>query len=200
MSQPEREVILSPRSRAERWRAEFPYGWNADDLISRRHLLRWAVMASGALFAATGVLAGLGFTREKVRGKEQPIARASDIPAGQAHYFQYPASGDHAILLHLKDGSFVAYSGKCTHLSCAVYFDAQQNKLLCPCHNGIFDPATGEVLAGPPPRPLPKIELREDNGTLIAVAHSSSPRRSIVTRGSGRGGGPASTLPSSALK
>ena len=160
---------LSNRTRAERWRVEFPYGWNADDLVSRRHLLRWAVMASGALFAATGALAGIGLVRDRTRGGTQQIVRTSEVPQGSVHYFSYPEPGDHAILLHLDDGRFVAYSGKCTHLSCAVYYEASRNKLLCPCHEGVFDPATGEVLAGPPPRPLPKIVLREENGTLFAV-------------------------------
>jgi Rieske Fe-S protein len=66
----------------------------------------------------------------------------------------------------------VAFSGKCTHLSCAVYWSKERGRLLCPCHEGVFHPETGDVLAGPPPRPLPKIELREENGTIYAVSES----------------------------
>jgi Rieske Fe-S protein len=33
----------------------------------------------------------------------------------------------------------------------------------------VFHPETGGVLAGPPPRPLPRIELSEANGILYAV-------------------------------
>jgi Rieske Fe-S protein len=36
----------------------------------------------------------------------------------------------------------------------------------------VFHPETGDVLAGPPPRPLPKIELREENGTIYAVSET----------------------------
>jgi Rieske Fe-S protein len=169
MSQQTPGGVPRGRTRAERWRAEFPYGWHADDLVSRRHLLRWAVMASGALFGATGILAGLGFVRERARGTTQQIANVSDVPAGTVRYFSYPDPGDHAILLHLDNGQFVAFSGKCTHLSCAVYYDAGEHKLLCPCHEGAFDPATGEVLAGPPPRPLSRINLRIENQTIYAV-------------------------------
>ncbi|HEU5433114.1 MAG TPA: hypothetical protein VFU81_15715, partial [Thermomicrobiales bacterium] len=50
----EQEQLLSNRTRAERWSVPFPFGWDADELVARRNLLRWAVMASGALFAATG--------------------------------------------------------------------------------------------------------------------------------------------------
>jgi len=35
-----------------RWRSEFPYQWDADDLVSRRELLHFAVLTSGALFGA----------------------------------------------------------------------------------------------------------------------------------------------------
>jgi Rieske Fe-S protein len=152
-----------------RWQREFPYHWDFDDAVSRRQLLRWAVMASGALFAATGALAGLGYSRDRRRGGSQEIVRSADVASGEAVYFNYPGKDDHAILLHLENGGFVAYSGRCTHLSCAVYWDRENDRLHCPCHEGVFDPRTGEVLAGPPTRPLPTITLREERGTIFAV-------------------------------
>jgi Rieske Fe-S protein len=50
-----------------------------------------------------------------------------------------------------------------------VLWRAEHGQLECPCHDGVFDPATGEVVAGPPPRPLPKVLLREDAGGIWAV-------------------------------
>lgn len=161
--------LLSNRTRAGRWGVEFPYGWDADELVSRRHLLQWAVMASGALFAATAALAGLAIARDHTRGTRQRIVESGALAPGAVHYFEYPEEGDHAILLNLEDAGFVAYSGKCTHLSCAVYWDGERGELICPCHNGIFDPRTGEVVAGPPSRPLPRIVLSEEGGTLYAL-------------------------------
>jgi Rieske Fe-S protein len=38
----------------------------------------------------------------------------------------------------------------------------------CPCHNGGFDAATGQVLYGPPPRALPRIALRIEDGRIYA--------------------------------
>lgn len=169
MSTDENEELLSNRTSEGRWHAEFPFEWDADDLVSRRQLLRWSVWASGALFASTGVLAALAYTRRSGRGALRAIVEASAVPVGSAHYFAYPGPEDHAILVHLSENRFVAYSGKCTHLSCAVYWSEERNRLLCPCHEGVFHPETGGVLAGPPPRPLPRIELREDGGMLYAV-------------------------------
>jgi Rieske Fe-S protein len=162
-------VNTGPRTRFREWQQEFPYRWDLDDAVGRRQLLRWAVMASGALFAATGALAGLGYAKDRARGSEQKIIEAAQVPAGGVHSFNYPTKDDPAILLHLENDGFVAYSGTCTHLSCGVYFQEEKNRLRCPCHEGIFDLRTGEPLAGPPTRPLPKIRLREENGTLIAI-------------------------------
>ena len=164
-----RRVPVQKRSRLTRWRAEFPYHWDADDQVSRRELLRFAVMASGALFAATAGVVALNYLNPLRTIRQQAITQAANVPPGGVHYFQYPTAEDPAILLHLPDGQFVAYSGKCTHLSCAVYHDQESGNLLCPCHEGVFDPQTGSPLAGPPQRSLPKIELRQDGTTVYAV-------------------------------
>lgn len=174
-SRDEHEEILSNRTKEERWHVDFPFEWDADDLVTRRQLLRLAVMASGALFAATGVLTGLSALRDHRRGERTAIIEAEAVPVGGVHYFSYPGEDDHAILLRLDEERFVAYSGKCTHLSCAVYWAPERGRageLVCPCHEGIFEPQTGDVIAGPPPRPLPKIALENDGGTLYALEES----------------------------
>lgn len=153
-----------------RWQAAFPLHWDADELLSRREMLRWTVMASGALFAATAGIVGLGYVQKSnTSAIHKAIIRATDVPVGGVHYFQYPTAEDQAILLHLADGRFAAYSGKCTHLSCAVYYQEKQEELLCPCHDGVFDPQTGEAIAGPPQRALPKITIKQDGEMLYAV-------------------------------
>jgi Rieske Fe-S protein len=57
----------------------------------------------------------------------------------------------------------------CTHLACEVLWRAQDHELFCPCHDGHFDPRTGEPTAGPPQRPLPAIVLRRQGGAIVAV-------------------------------
>lgn len=162
-------VSVSPRVRGARWRSAFPYHWDADDLVSRRELLRFAVLTSGTLFVGTAVLAVLGWLDTRRRGSPKPIVRASAVPEGSAYYFNYPEPDDQAMLLHLPGGRFVAYSQKCTHLSCAVYLQPDAQRLYCPCHEGVFDVESGEPVAGPPQRRLPRIALRRDGDMLIAV-------------------------------
>ena len=151
------------------WSSEFPYHWDADDLVSRRELLRFAVLTSGALFGGTTLLAVLRQISERRRGMPKPIVQASQVAEGDVFYFNYPDPDDQAMLLHLPGGQFVAYSQKCTHLSCSVYFQSDQKRLYCPCHDGVFEPQTGEPIAGPPQRRLPRINLRRDGDTIIAV-------------------------------
>jgi nitrite reductase/ring-hydroxylating ferredoxin subunit len=160
------------RTLLQRWRAEFPYHWDADDLVSRRELLQFSVFASGALFVSTAVLAVLGIVKRLGGTETQAIARAADVPEGSAVYFNYPSVEDQAMLLHLPGGQFVAYEQKCTHLSCSVYYQPDRSRLYCPCHEGVFDLATGVPVAGPPQRRLEQIQLRQEGDMLYAVGHA----------------------------
>lgn len=54
-----------------------------------------------------------------------------------------------------------AFSATCTHLGCQVRWDADSTHFRCPCHGGVFD-AQGQVVDGPPPRPLDRVDARVD--------------------------------------
>lgn len=64
---------------------------------------------------------------------------------------------------------FVALSNVCTHLGCRVRWIDDQRQFFCPCHNATFDEA-GNVVDGPPPRPLDRYEVKvEDDQLYIKV-------------------------------
>jgi Rieske Fe-S protein len=65
---------------------------------------------------------------------------------------------------------FVAFAQKCTHLGCPVLYRQESRQLHCPCHEGYFNAEDGKVIAGPPPRPLPRIELERKGDELWAMA------------------------------
>jgi len=173
LPQPTGQAARWPR---RHWQREFPYHWDADDVISRRELLNFAVYSSGALFVATAILAGLGFKPAVETPAPQPVAKLADLAPGSAVYFHYPAAtlGDEAMLLRLPDGRLVAYSQTCTHLSCGVLYQPDKGRLFCPCHEGVFDPATGDPIAGPPQRRLTQISVREEGGTVFATDWTAS--------------------------
>jgi quinol---cytochrome c reductase iron-sulfur subunit, bacillus type len=63
---------------------------------------------------------------------------------------------------------FVAMSNICTHLGCHIRWIAEKEQFFCPCHNGVFD-KEGKVVAGPPPRPLDRYEVKVENGNLLIL-------------------------------
>lgn len=154
-----------------KWQSEFPYKWDQDDLVARRELLEFTVYTSGALFLAAIVLLVLGWRSPHTRSKKRKsLLPASALAPGEAHYFNYPEADDQAVLIRLSEGGFVAYSQRCTHLSCSVLYQTGGNRLYCPCHEGVFDVRTGEPLAGPPRRRLSQISLEQSGGVIYATS------------------------------
>ena len=151
-----------------KWREDFPTRWEDDNYTTRREFTKFLVLVSGATFVGNGyfVIQGLRSREHAFISKE--IAKEDELAAGTVKLFRYPTENDPAMLIRLKDGQYVAYLQRCTHLSCPVHFAAQRGRLECPCHNGAFDAASGAVLEGPPPRPLPRISLRIENGSIFA--------------------------------
>lgn len=68
-----------------------------------------------------------------------------------------------------EDGrEYVAMSNICTHLGCRVRWIEDQDQFFCPCHNAAFD-KDGEVLNGPPPRPLDQYEVKVEGDQLFVL-------------------------------
>jgi menaquinol-cytochrome c reductase iron-sulfur subunit len=64
------------------------------------------------------------------------------------------------------DGTeLVALSNICTHLGCGVRWDVDRKRFVCPCHNGMFD-RNGDVLSGPPPKPLRRFPVKVVRGKI----------------------------------
>lgn len=66
-----------------------------------------------------------------------------------------------------REGKLTAFSTVCPHLGCAVDYDAEAKKFKCPCHRSAFG-LDGTVEAGPSPRPLDTLDLKEE-GELVAI-------------------------------
>lgn len=83
---------------------------------------------------------------------EVTLKDAQKLPAGSVLMFKFGTAP--AMLIHHKDGGWVALSAVCTHLGCTVQYEADQNRIHCACHGGVYDPRTGANVSGPPPKPL----------------------------------------------
>ncbi len=74
---------------------------------------------------------------------------------------------DGSVLLLIRTPDEVrAYSAICTHLGCIVGWNEQNREIVCPCHAGRFN-TKGEVISGPPPRPLPSYEVTIKEGRIF---------------------------------
>lgn len=63
------------------------------------------------------------------------------------------------------DGTLTAFSPLCTHLGCAYEWEAKKKEFSCPCHGSIFS-QTGQVIAGPAPRPLDRYAVKVEGSRL----------------------------------
>ena len=103
-------------------------------------------------------------------GKGQAIAKKSEMGPGDAFPFTEADTGQQSVLVHLENGEFAAYSAVCTHQACTVSYQPQTQKLACPCHGSVFDPAkSAAVETGPAQRPLPEVEIRVEGEEVVRV-------------------------------
>lgn len=173
MSQNKPLRVLTPDGRPPddqpKWRRDFPIDTAEDNYVARRDFTKFMVLISGSFVAGQAWIA-LKTLKGKGPGTgPRAIARVDEIAVGQAAMFSYPHEHDTCLLVRADESEFLAYSNKCSHLSCAVTPDFKSGRLMCPCHHGYFDLATGRPLAGPPRRPLTRILLGVREGTIYAV-------------------------------
>jgi Rieske Fe-S protein len=142
------------------WRRDFPIDYPQDHYVERRDFMKFMVLISAAFTAGQFWIAAENWLRRRRRQPELTrVASIDDVPVGGALEFAYPEERDDCLLLRPEPGVLVAYSQKCTHLSCAVLPQLEQRRIFCPCHQGVFDLNTGRPLAGPARRPLTRIVL-----------------------------------------
>ena len=155
------------------WRRDFPYQTAGEEEVTRREFARYLVLGTGALAAGNLGLAIWTHLRSVNTGEPRAIVPADDVAVGSTYLFRYPTDADPAIVLRVDDSQVVAFSQKCTHLGCVVYYEADENRWHCPCHDGNFDTLTGDVLSGPPTRPLGRIDVEvRDDGMIWALGRA----------------------------
>jgi Rieske Fe-S protein len=151
------------------WKDDFPIARADEDFVTRREFARSLVGVSCAALAANAALLAVSVRRHDAVHAAKAIARIDEIPVGAARVFHYPDETEPCVLVRRGEQEFVAFAQRCTHLGCPVLYDGPAGHLQCPCHEGAFDAATGAVLFGPPPRPLPTITLERRGDVLWAV-------------------------------
>ncbi len=141
--------------------ADYPIRQSEEHRVSRRQFAKFA--CGSALCFGAGALAKDRLFAPPVAKEPMRVANLGELKVGGYKLFHYPAAQP-CILVCLAEAEFAAYSQSCTHLQCPVHYQHSQRQFYCPCHEGFFSAEDGRVLAGPPPRPLPRypVEIRKD--------------------------------------
>jgi nitrite reductase/ring-hydroxylating ferredoxin subunit len=148
---------------------DFPIEWEGDHYVSRREMVKFLTLGSLLLAVSNWVAA---FGRRFLHRDSSDIkllGPAADLERNGHMLFRYPTAESPCIAIRTPAGSLVGYSQVCTHLSCAVVYDKQENQIVCPCHRGVFDVNQGTPIAGPPTRPLPRVKLEQRGDQIYAT-------------------------------
>ena len=133
--------------------------------ISRRRLIGYAWIGAAVIVVGELIFGTLAFLWPRRKG---PKAETVFV-AGKVSDFKVdeliPFRKEKAFILRT-EGGFLAISAICTHLRCIVNWNEVLKKFECPCHGAKFN-QNGEVLEGPPPRPLDLYKLQILAGNLV---------------------------------
>jgi nitrite reductase/ring-hydroxylating ferredoxin subunit len=157
-----------------KWRQDFPYESERDDHITRRDFTRFLLLVSAGFAAGNGWIWGKALMADEADAHAPlDVCAVDELEPGTWRVFHYPDEHHPAILIRRVSGEFIAFHQKCTHLACPVAYERQgeREEIVCHCHNGKFDVASGKGTAGPPRelRPLPRVALLVENGRIMAV-------------------------------
>jgi Rieske Fe-S protein len=110
------------------------------------------------LGAVVGPIIVFFYPSELEEMPSEPVSLGSvdDLPIWKAKtvkFGRYPA-----MVINTSEG-LKAYSAVCTHFACITKWDEELGQIVCPCHEGFFDPFDGSVISGPPPAPLGSLKV-----------------------------------------
>lgn len=148
---------------------DFPIEWEGDHYVSRREMVKFLTLGSFLLAISNWATAFAKRLLRKPADHVQLLGSAKELELNGHMLFRYSAAESPCIAVRTPEGKLVAYSQVCTHLSCAVVYEKDENQLVCPCHRGIFDVNQGTPVAGPPTRALPRVRLEQRGDQIYAT-------------------------------
>lgn len=161
------------------------------NLDRRKFLVRLSLLAGAipAVIVSIPVLSALfGPLLQRQKQEWRKVASLADLTVGETKLITYinadplPWAGvtakSAAWLRRESETQFIAFSAHCTHLGCPVRWEDKAQLFMCPCHGGVYY-KDGTVAAGPPPKPLTKINVRI-NKTDIEIKTAPVPITTIT--------------------
>jgi Rieske Fe-S protein len=90
------------------------------------------------------------------------LAATSQIPVGSGKIFPGPK----VVVTQPTAGEYKVFSAVCTHMGCIVS-QINDGTIDCPCHGSQYSITTGDVVAGPAPRPLPAEQFKVSGDSIF---------------------------------
>jgi len=126
--------------------------------MGRREFLVKAGLVAGGIVLTVSA-AGTAFA---ANFEDVTIEVGADSPLAKVGGSQIvDSSAGKIIVIHSGEGTYLAFSARCTHKGGIVEYDPIGNKLNCPKHGSSFDGAEGKVLRGPAEDPLKSYPAKE---------------------------------------
>jgi Rieske Fe-S protein len=154
-----------------------------NDQLNRRNFLSIATAVIGGLIAIVMAIPGVAYIigpalQRRTEENWIRLGPTSKVELGNPTLFKTTVESQTGWILSEEELSvyvltedareFIALSNICTHLGCRVRWISDQGQYFCPCHNAAFD-KTGQVIAGPPPRPLDRYETKVEEEQLYIL-------------------------------
>jgi len=170
-----------------------PAGYFEGESMNRRRAFTVASQAIGGIAGAIIVLPAVGFAVAPIFEKPEEIWESVGPPS------RFTADTYKPVVFTIVEGigeagkttafvrqgsqkygespdSYVAISTRCAHLGCPVRFVAAAGNFICPCHGGVYG-FEGQVIGGPPVRPLDRFQTRVEKGQV-----QLGPRYSVTSQ------------------
>ncbi len=158
------------------------------ETLTRRGLFTGGAMAAGGIATAAFALPALGFavgpifedqTPDQLAGVGSPddfnpdtyvpvvitlpgVAETGEAGKTTVYVRETNPEIDEGTSLGMP---YIAISTRCTHLGCPVRYVQASERFICPCHGGVYA-ALGEVIGGPPVRPLDRFATAVKGDTV----------------------------------
>lgn len=155
---------------------------HADDpgFHTRTKFLSMVAMAMGGVMTAAIMVPVVGFAVADTVKEEEwrwvDIGPFSDFPKDSTTSISMIGPAPEAqrrVYVRNKDDKLIVIWNRCVHLGCPVNYSKVSDTFTCPCHGGSYD-GIGKVIAGPPPRPLDRFDVKVVNKAGADVEYASA--------------------------
>jgi len=159
--------------------------------INRRDFIKGITALVGGVITTVVGLPTIAFLidpalRENAKEAWIPVGKLAEMPIGKPTQFSFTrvqvngwertatSHGGFVVRRSEDPEDLLILNSRCTHLACTVNWSENDQVYLCPCHDAKFSPE-GQVLDGPPPRPLDRYaEFRVTGDGIIEIFYKES--------------------------